>query len=116
MKVTRLTGLGALNYRNVGLGFSIGVLIEMRKELDEKCRQALNIQKAEEALKVVLQNLPDDLTEEQIEISTQIFMEMEKYILKLGVVEYKGLLSGLDRENLYEMLSEEIPNCGTDYI
>lgn len=111
----RLTSLGNINYRNIGLSFAIGVLMEMRKELCSTSRQCRDIATAEQALSVVLKNLPDEMTAEQVEISCQIFLEMEKAILRYGV-EYFSIMSPLDREDLYNLIAESECNCGTDYV
>ena len=115
MKQRRLTGKGEFNYRNIGLGFAIGVLIEMGKELDPKCRQALDIGMAEKALSKVLNNLPDGMTEEQVKLSGLVFFDMEKSILKHDQAEYRGFMTGLEREELFEMIEPERQD-GTDYL
>jgi hypothetical protein len=89
--------------------------MEMKKELDPKCRQIKNIDNAEKALTVILTELPDNMTEDQVNISTQIFAEMEKLILLLDIPEYFEFMSPLEREQLYEMFNPDISNCGTEY-
>ena len=110
----RLTSLGSINYRNIGLAFVIAVLMEMRKELDSRHRQYKDIEKAEQALSVVLNNLPDAMTEEQVNIGCLVFLEMEKLILRYSG-EYKVFMTDMEKEELYEMFNE-ITKDGSDYI
>jgi hypothetical protein len=110
----RLTGLGEMNYRNIGISFAIGVLIEMRKEIDAKSKQATDISRAEDALTIVLKNLPDGMTEEQIKLSSAIFYDMELSVLKWDQSEYRGFMTAEDREELFALVYP-IENCGTDY-
>jgi hypothetical protein len=71
--------------------------------------------KAEQALSLVLQGLPDGMTEEQVEASTGVFLDMEKSILKHNLSEYRGFMSGVEAEQAYEILYP-VDNCGTDFI
>jgi len=104
-KPKRLSGLGNINYRNIGLGFSIGILMEMRKELDDNCKQIRLIGSAEKALAEVLKSLPDEMTEEQVKESAQIFLKMEQHIIRTR--EYSKFLSDEEQEELNDMLSQD---------
>jgi hypothetical protein len=111
----RLTGLGEMNYRNIGLSFAIGVLVEMRKEIDPRSKQATDISRAEEILATIMKGLPDGMTEEQVALASAVFYDMEVSILKWDQSEYRGFMTDQDREELFEMVYP-IENCGTDYI
>jgi hypothetical protein len=78
-----MSGLGRVNYRNVGLGFASGVLMEMEKELPIHSRQYRIVHKAFEALGECLKILPDELTEEEVAQGCSIFKIMEMHILQL---------------------------------
>ena len=116
-KPRRLSGLGEINYRNIGLTFAVGICMEIRKELDPKSKQFNLVTKVDQALSELLRSLPDEVTERQVTLSCGVFLEMEKYILKYSFDEYRGFLSPLQREELYDMLSdsEQLANCGSDY-
>jgi hypothetical protein len=102
-----------MNYRNIGLGFSIAILMEMKKELIESSTQYRYISEAEEKLVRVLNGLPDELYEDEVERSTLVFFEMEKQILREK--EYSKLLNPLEQDQLYELITPG-ENCGTDYL
>jgi len=115
IKPKRLSGLGEINYRNVGIGFSIGVLLEIQKELDDKCKLFRIIKDAEKALAQVLKELPDEMTIDQIDVSTKIFFELEKFVL-YNTRYRDNFMSDRQREEVCEMIVDGPINDGTDYI
>lgn len=87
----RLTSLGHLNYRNVGLSFTVSVLMELEKELkDPKSKQGRVVEKAILAICEVIKVLPDELTTEELNRANRIWAVMEEAIL--NEPEYKELI------------------------